>query len=364
MTDDLKNQIHTLMERGIEHIPAAGIARGQVVAATTFPARRRWRGPRMVAIGAGAVAVACAAALIATWPSGRPAPVAAHGGARPPATLTAAFIRRLASASRLALAHSGAAVIRSRQTLAGVLQQASTDRIAFDGANWTDSVSVSTPAVAGQPASSEHAINRVVGGQAYDYFVAADGLAWYHDTGPNAVNSMHIPDPRKLLAELAPAAGFVKVGPATLAGVPVEHLRATVTSGLPKVSLPDLWNTGRLTALDVWVDAHGVVRKLTMTASQAEYPGTMSLRELRQLPKGSTVTGWKYAEQSPLKRARAELKASPGRGGTGKHLQIILLPGQVREQTQLTTISVSFGQIGRPQHIRVPANAIPTYGLG
>ena len=52
MTDDLKNQIHTLMERGIEHIPAAGIARGRVVAATTFPARSRWRGPRLVAIAA------------------------------------------------------------------------------------------------------------------------------------------------------------------------------------------------------------------------------------------------------------------------------------------------------------------------
>jgi hypothetical protein len=39
------------------------------------------------------------------------------------------------------------------------------------------------PASGGQPAIKQSAVNRVVDGQVYDYFTAADGLAWYHDTG-------------------------------------------------------------------------------------------------------------------------------------------------------------------------------------
>jgi hypothetical protein len=245
-----------------------------------------------------------------------------------------------------------------------VPQQGGTDRISFDGANWNDSFSVTTPAANGQPASKQVAINRVVNGQAYDYFTAADGLAWYHDTGPGAVNSMHIPDPRKLLDELAPAAGFVKVGPAEVGGVPVEHLRATSVSGLKVVPLPDLWDTGKLTGLDVWVDAQGVVRKLTMTASQTEYPGTMSLSELKKLPKGTKVIGLKYAEESPIHRAKAVLKAWAGKA-KGKHIEIVLKPaGSIQGQIQLTTVTVSFLHIGQAQHIKVPAHAIPTYGRG
>src|ERR1700746_1830090 len=131
-------------------------------------------------------------------------------------------------------------------------------------------------------ASTHSATNRVVNGQAYDYFVAADGLAWYHDTGPNAVNSMHIPDPRKLLAELAPDASFVKAGDTTMSGVPVEHLHATVRAALPAIDLPNLWNEGKLTALDVWVDASGVVRKISLGFDQTLYPGTMTLKQLQR----------------------------------------------------------------------------------
>jgi len=177
-------------------------------------------------------------------------------------------------------------VILSRRTLQETVRQTSKDSITFDGANWNDSFSEHTPAAIGQPASTQSAINRVVNGQAYDYFVAADGLAWYHDTGPDAASSMHIPDPRKLLNELAPGVGFVKVAATELDGVPVEQLRATTVTGLRPVSLPGQWNIGKLTALDVWADGQGVVRKLTMTASQTLYPGAMSLSQLRKLPEG------------------------------------------------------------------------------
>jgi hypothetical protein len=182
------------------------------------------------------------------------------------------MIRRLVSASHLALAHSGEAVIRSRQYQDGVLQQTSTDHIQFSGKDWNDSVNVASPAAGGQPATSESAINRAVGGQAYDYFTAADRLAWYHDTGPDAISSMHIPDPRKLLAELAPGAGFIRLGHGTIGGVQVEHLQATVLARLPAIQLSDLWKAGQLATLDAWVDGNGVVRQMSLTFTQASYP--------------------------------------------------------------------------------------------
>ena len=159
--NDLKKQIHILMERGVEPLSAADIARGRARSKATVPSARTWRAPRIAAIGAGAAAVACAAALIATQPGGPHPPAAASSRhASPPATLAAAYIRHLASASRLALAHSGEAVISSRQTLQGTLQQSSKDGITFDGANWNDSFSEHFPAANGQPALTQSAINR------------------------------------------------------------------------------------------------------------------------------------------------------------------------------------------------------------
>jgi len=79
--NDLKEQIHLLMERGVKPLSAADIARGPSGSRSKVPAAWPWRSPRIVAIGTGTVAVAGAAALIATQPGGGPAPVAA--GSRP-----------------------------------------------------------------------------------------------------------------------------------------------------------------------------------------------------------------------------------------------------------------------------------------
>jgi hypothetical protein len=362
MTNDLKNQLHSFMERGIQPVSAEDIARHRAMQ-TPFPgksARPAIRTRRVAAIAAGFAAAGCAAALVATQLGGPGAPPASRPAQKAPAILTAAAVRHLASASRLALAHAGQAVITSQQTLNGVLQQTSTDNISFTGGNWNDSFSQTFPARGGQKATTQSAINRVVNGQAYDYFVAADGLAWYHDTGPNAVNSMHIPDPRKLLAELAPDASFVKAGETTIGGVPVEHLQATVLSGLQAIDLPNLWNEGKLTAMDVWVDASGVVRKMSLGFDQTIYPGTMTLKQLQQLPKGTKVIGLAKLDKHDLAHIRALVRKSGGK------IIIEAEPGgsAVKAQSQLTTVTASFLRIGQRQVIRVPAHAIPTYGLG
>ncbi|HUB41182.1 MAG TPA: hypothetical protein VMA72_20255 [Streptosporangiaceae bacterium] len=359
MATELKDQIHLLMERGIRPVSAAEVA-SQSARRSAFPPRRVAWSRRTVGIATGAAAAACAVAVVAAQVGG-PGPAAAISPAqKAPAILTAAAVRHLATASRLALAHAGQAVITSQQTLDGVLQQTSTDRISFTGRNWNDSVSLAFPAGNGHKASTESAINRVVDGQAYDYFVAADGLAWYHDTGPNAVSSLHIPDPRKLLAGLAPDASFVKAGETTISGVPVEHLQATVLSGLPAINLPDLWNEGKLTALDVWVDARGVVRKMSLGFDQTLYPGTMSLRQLQRLPKSAKVIGLGKLDKQDRAHIRVLIRKSDGK------VVIEAEPGgsAVKPQTQLTTVTASFLRIGQPQAIRVPAHAIPTYGLG
>jgi hypothetical protein len=363
MATELKDQIHMLMERGIQPVSAADIA-SQSARSSAFPVRSagwsRQRSRRIAAIATGAAAAACAAAVVATQLGG-PGPAAViHPAQKAPAILTAAAVRQLASASRLALAHAGRAVITSQQTLDGVLQQTSTDNISFTGRNWNDSFSQTFPARNGQQASTQSAINRVVNGQAYDHFVAADGLAWYHDTGPNAVNSLHIPDPRKLLAELAPDASFIKAGDTTLSGVPVEHLHATVLTGLPAIDMPNLWNEGKLTALDVWVDARGVVRKMSLGFDQTLYPGTITLKQLRRLPKGTKVIGLAKLGKRDLAHIRTLVRKSGGK------IIIEAEPGgsAVKAQTQLTTVTASFLRIGQRQVIRVPAHAIPTYGLG
>jgi hypothetical protein len=362
MANDLKNQLHSFMERGIQPVSAEDIARHRA-RQTSFPGRSvrpAVRTRRAVAIAAGFAAAGCAAALVATQLSGPGAAPIIRPAQRAPAILTAAAVLHLASASRLALAHSGQAVITSRQTLNGVLQQTSTDNISFTGRNWNDSFTQSFPAQGGQKASTQSAINRVVNGQAYDYFVAADGLGWYHDTGPNAVSSMHIPDPRKLLAELAPDASFVKAGETTISGVPVEHLRATVLAGLPAIDLPNLWDQGRLSAIDVWVDARGVVRKMNLGFDQTLYPGTITLKQLQRLPKGITVIGLAKLDKQDLRHIRVLLRKS------GRKIIIEAEPGgsAIKAQTRLTTMTVSFLRIGQRQVIRVPAHAIPTYGLG
>ena len=363
MAHDLQDQIHILMERGIRSVSAAEIARQHSAGRTAFPLKGVRTGSarrRVAAIGIGFAAAGCAAALVAAQ-LGRPGhPAAARSGQNPPAVVRGAMVGDLASASPLALGLSGQAIISSSQTVDGMLQQTSTDRITFTGTNWNDSFSETLPATGGAKSTTQSAINRVVDGQAYDYFVAADGLAWYHDTGPNAVGSMHIPDPRKLLAELAPDAAFVEAGDSTISGVPVEHLHATVVTGLPAVDLPNLWNEGKLTAMDVWVDARGVVRKMSLGFDETLYPGTITLKQLQRLPKGTKVIGLAKLDKQDLAHIRALI------GKSGGKIIIEAEPGgsAVKAQTQVTTVTASFLGIGQRHVIRVPAYAIPTYGLG
>lgn len=365
MTADLKDQIHILMERGVQSVSAHEAAERARTGPIPFPARRvrpERRSRRLAVTAVGATAVACAGALVASQLGGSGT---AGPGRAAPTALTATFLEHLASASRIALARSGRAMIITRQTQGGVSQGTDTDIITFSGKNWNDSLSEYLPASNGQAATTQSAINRVVNGQAYDYFVANHGRAWYHDTGPHAIASMAIPDPRKLLSELSPDAQFVVVGYDTVGGVRLEHLRATQLRGLPAIQLGNATPSGRLTALDIWADRKGVVHKMSLATSQATYPGTISVKDLNHLPKGVKVIGLAKLRADKFKgtvRVRAWLDRTVGT----KQRVIMVLggAGSVKSQIQMTSMVVSFLDIGQPQAIKVPAHAYPTYGLG
>jgi len=364
MAPDLRDQIHTLMERGIQPVSAADIASRQSARSSPFPpmaAKPQLRRKRTAVIAVGAAAAAWAAGLAVAQLGG-----SGTGSTRPPraesAVLTAAMLRHLTAASRLALAQSGRAVVTSRELLGGKLQQTGTDDITFDGRNWNDSFTVSTPTATGEPASRETAINRVVDGRAYDYFVAADGLAWYHEVGPDAVANLAIPDPRALLRELAPAARFAEGRTSVLAGVTVTKLTATNVRGLPSLNSPDIWPTGTISALSIWVDRHGVVRQVTVTGTQIVDVGTLSSgKAVRHQLTRFLAHVSDLERRDHLSRAQAMervkfLVLAPG-------LRRLHLSG-FRTEADVTTMTIRFTDIGQPQVIRAPADAIRIYGRG
>ncbi len=355
MTTDLKDQIHILMERGIASVTAAEAASQASRRSAPFrlPSSRRRRTLGISA--AGLSAAACAVALVVTQAGG-----VARTASQRPTIVTEAYVRHLASASRIALARSGRAVIVSRQTLSGVWQGTNTDDIAFSGRNWNDSFSEILPPVSGQPATTQSAINRVVNGQAYDYFVAAHGLAWYHDVGPDAIASMAIPDARTLLSELSADADFVVAGYSTVDGVRLEHLLATNLAGLPALQLGNATPQGRLTSLSIWADSSGVVHRMSLTTTQTIAVSTLNPGQLRKTLRLAPARG----------RARVaavrKFMVAPLRGLKNKRLIMVRAGGHLsmRMEVQDTSVVVSFLDIGQPQVITVPGHAYLTYGLG
>jgi hypothetical protein len=371
MASELKDEIYVLMERGIQPVSAADVA-SQSAAAGPFPHKdgrpALWsRRTVTIAAAAGCAAVFVAAVFVAAGLVGdglgtTDRPVRPGSAAKAPVVLTAAMLHHVTSASRLALAEAGRAVVNSRETLGGVLQQTDTDDITFDGRNWNQSFTVATPAADGQPASRESAINRVADGQAYDHFVAADGLAWYHVTGPDAVASLEIPDPRVLLRELAPAARFAKDGTSVLDGVTVTRLTATNTSGLPALNSPGIWPAGTISALTVWVDGKGVVRQVTVTGTQTVRVGML----VSGACAGQKLTQFLARVRDLEKRdhlAPAQAMMREKFSALGKELCKEHLVGP-KTEADVTTMTIRFAGIGQPQVIRAPADAIRVYGRG
>jgi hypothetical protein len=320
----------------------------------------RWvpRAALLTGTGLTAAAVAVAVVVLAGGQGG----AVRRGGTRAPVLLTAAMVRQVASASRSALALCGRATISYRDTQAGVLQVTGTDRITFSGKDWNDALSQSFPASGGQPASTQFAINRIVGRQFYLYVKGrTDKLAWYHDTNPTGHPSFTIPDPRSVFSVLAPSARFELAGYQVIDGLRLERLRATNLSHLPGLSsLPDVQPGAHVTALQVWIDPHSVVHRLSLTAEAVNTVYPIAADNIRRTRHGRLIIT--VPDKEMAAGLRAKLKKP-----TRQRMIIRIAPagaGTPRREVQVTALTVTFFGIGQPQRITAPAHAIEEYGRG
>lgn len=332
--------------------------------AAARPARRMPRAAVLTGTGLTVAAAAVAVTVLAVSAGGPAMPiVASKGRTHAPVLLTAAMVREVASASRSALALSGRATISYRNSQAGKLQVTGTDRITFSGKNWNDAFSQSFPASDGTPASTQFAINRIVGKQLYLYIAARTRrLQWYHDTNPSGHPSFTIPDPRTVFSMLEPSARFEFLGYQVIDGIRLKHLRATDFSHLRGLStLPDLPPGAHVTALEVWVDSHNVVHRLSLTAQTITTvypPGTEYVRHRAHGPLIFIV---------PNQAMAAQLRARLKKGHGNPPIIIRVHPRPVappHHEMQVATVTVTFSGIGQPQRITAPAHAIDQYGRG
>jgi hypothetical protein len=321
-------------------------------------ASRPPRARRAVLAGTGLTVTAGAAAIAVLMAT-------AGSGAPPSGMITAAMVRRVATASRSALAASGQAVVAYRTSQGGVLQDSGTDSITFSGKNWNDAFSQTIPNGNGQPAHTQFAINRIVNGQFYLYIAGrTPKLEWYHDTNPTGHPSFTIPDPRTVLRALEPSARFEAAGYQVIGGMRLKKLRATDPGRVTGLgSLPDLGPGGRVTSLAVWVDGHGVVRRMVLTSVQTSMVYPFRAYNARRKANGTMI----ITVPSKVMAAHLRAKLKKARSAGGRRFIIRVAPagsGTARREVAVTTLTVSFSHIGQPQRITPPRHAIQQFGRG
>jgi hypothetical protein len=323
---------------------------------------RRTVATRISLVAVPTVAAAAAVAMVVSGGGNVVAPAAKPAQAKP-VVLTAAMVKRVASESRLALAHSGRATITYRMTDNGVLNGTGTDRITFDGKNWNDSFSETAPASGGQPAHTQGAINRVVNGQLYLYIAGPDNkVRWYHDTNPAGHPSVQFSDPRKLFGLLSPTAGFRVIGHDVVRGARLTELRATTPPRTRLLStLPDVDPGAQVKSLVIWVDRHQVVHQMSITTKHASSSEPLYLKKIKR---GS---GYGLEVVVPSRKFLPEANAMAKRLGKHYHVTVGIDPkvaSKITHHSVVTTISIAFSGFGQPQVISVPAHAVPQFGRG
>jgi hypothetical protein len=176
--------------------------------------------------------------------------------------------------------------------------------------------------------------NKIIDGQ----FYLQDGTRWVKDT--NAANmsgdDVFSVDPRSFLAAVAQAAQFATVGTEQRGGVETRHLKATKLDGIGDFNL-GLGPRGEtsLTAFELWVDDHDVVRALLVKSEQHEktYPG---------------------AQTRVSKDANGNVHKSLDPATMGEPV-IVTIRSQYK---------VEFGDIGQPVVITPPPGAVAVAGQG
>lgn len=300
--------------------------------------RRRLRIAGATAVCAAAVVLIASVTSASTGTRQRPA-IAATG--RPAkhtnsVTVTAAVIRQLASASRTALAYSGRALVSYTDSGQAVQPSYGTEAITFSGSNWNDVLTDYLVHPTAGVRNPQYAINRIVDGQVYYYFIRNSGGFWVHNTNPDAVYAINIPDPRTLLSALQPDARFTVIGYQVRGGIRLEQLRATRLSALTGFANSLSWALPgeHLAGLSLWVDQSGVVHRMAVSLSGTEvtypYPGGLEMS---------------------MKNGKRVVKKIPHRG-------------KPIYRSVATTLTITFTGIGQPQAITAPSSFTDVNGQG
>jgi hypothetical protein len=284
MEIDLGNQIRELIDQGARPVSLQEIRQRHVPAVRPVAGRRRM----LITVAASGVAVAgCAAGLVVAFGSpGASAPPAAaaspsrsasstsHG----PAFLTAATVRRIASASSSALTSSGRELISYRSVKNGAVTSAGADTVTYSGSDWSYLVTTTVPAY---PAG----LTLVVHGQFY--LQLSSGTPWLHEVGEGT--SPHFPEAATLVRLLSPAANFEDAGTDVIGGLRLTHLHATRLSGLPddptlaryanlvSAQRSAIVPPGTVTGLDMWVDSRGVVHQMKIQLAGGDGQTTLTV---------------------------------------------------------------------------------------
>lgn len=350
MGTDLNEQIRELIDGGARPVSSGEIMgrRPATVARLDPEALPKHRPRRAATVAAGAAAAGAAVTITVALLGGAAGPDrSGHVGT----VLTAAMVRQVAAASGSALAHAGHLRISYSDvsSLDPGSRGAGTDDITFAGKNWNYVSDQTAP-------PNGRSINRFVSGRLYYYgrgFLRhpGDPLRWFRETNPREirnVTSVTAPDPRELLRVLDPTARFVRVGYQVIGGVRVEQLRATRLGHLPGLgAVPgEARPIGWVTSLDVWVDSHGVVRRMHLTSQKHVY---------EYIPKSY---GKKLIE-ARKNGLRVMLKVPKNGRLRGRMVRV-----PVPHDIERASAWVSFLDIGKPETLTAPAHAIPVYGRG
>jgi hypothetical protein len=304
MQSDLGRQIGELMERGVRPVSFEEVSERSVAAESAARPRARRRRMAIGGVAAGIAAAGCAAALlIATASPGAPAHpavaarpgAAVHPGGSPsggPVILTAAMVQRVAAASQSALASSGREQITYQNRKNGTVDGHGDDVITFSGGNYNWAIDELVPPSASPrlPAMEVAGITRFVNGVAYLQIDVTDPKSpWLRATkwsGPG-----YFPVPKTALQLLSPRAKFQDLGWQVIGGVRLEHLRATQLSGLPgSLTFAGYRQPGEaLSALDLWVDASGVLHQMQLELKSSDSSTTMTVA-FSQFGQPETIT--------------------------------------------------------------------------
>ena len=319
-------------------------------------ARRRQRRRRRM-IGLELVAVLVAWLVVMSVASGGIwDPFAAQGGARSAGAHAAA---------RPPL--SGQARVTWRATLERRAPGYGGGGITFSGKNWSEDLATTVPAEGGlQPGDA--LTNRIVDGQGYFTANVHGRWVWVHDPHPGEPGLIftELPDPRTLLRRLAPAARFQAAGHQMRGGVRLTLLRATAPGRVKSFRfLPGVHPGGLpVVSLDVWADRHQVVHRMAITFRGTERVDTgkpvsqARTRELRQAE--STWRKLLHHYQRTGKRG----PASVWNAAHNRVLQAMQNAVQIRPETAVTEVTLTYSGIGQPQRITAPRPTIPVSQLG